>query len=210
MSDVAQLPWAADHGIQYDASGHYWCGLCTVAMSTENSWQQVVVKLIGCCEEDVVDHLSSYEHLSVLEVHVLQVTEFLPVVINQTPMLLDNSCIFPSTMFGQGCTVYDETLGMLLAVGACGALRLFAHHRYQITRLLIPDHSTDNDDFAAHLQLNWLIARDQRPAPRGVMGSAAAPLGPSQQRLVRFRIAALREMGFRAKRRLPRKVSRGK
>lgn len=199
-AEVASVsPWSAEHGIQQDGeSGHYWCGLCSTAASLERNWERVIVKMLGPDPEDVVDHLLSTEHISVLEVHVLQITEFLPVTINGLSMLLDHHCIFPRTMFGAGCSVYDQTLGMLLTVDICGAVRLFPHHAYVVSRCLPPSHSTTLKELDANKEHNWMVARDQRQLKgSGAMGTASVPLGPSQQRLLRFRIAALREARFR-------------
>ncbi|CUG06405.1 Hypothetical protein, putative [Bodo saltans] len=195
--------WGEDHCIQLDdASKFYWCGLCSVAASVESSWDRVVVHMIGRDTDDVIDHISSLHHVSALEVHVLQVAEFLPVTINGIAMLLDHHCIFPHTMFGPGCFVYDQTLGMLLTVDICGAVRLFPNHHYLVSRFLVPPHDAADDEFVANKTQNWVIERDQlHQRPYGAMGTAAVPLGPPQQRLVRFRIAALREAAFRAKRR---------
>jgi hypothetical protein len=195
-------PWGADHGIQFDPeSGYYWCGLCSVAASVECVCERMIVHMIGLDTDDVVDHLASLDHVSAMEVHVLQIAEFLPVTINGIAMLLDHHCIFPRTMFGAGCSMYDQTLGMLLTVDICGAVRLFPNHNYLVSRLLVPPHDAPEREFVANKAHNWVIDRDQGPLrPHGATGTAAVPLGPSQQRLVRFRIAALREATFRAKR----------
>jgi len=91
------------------------------------------VVVIGWSALDLECHLASAEHLSNLEVAVLHVSEFLPVMINNAQMLHHVDVVFPSAMFGlRGVILYDKCFGMALSPDVSGAVRLYPYHRYRV------------------------------------------------------------------------------
>ena len=132
------------NGIRRDEStGLFWCALCCISnVDTQDNAPHACSTsppfVIGYMSADVRRHLGSSEHVGNVEVSELAVEEFCLVEINGIRMALDHHVVFPAAMFGAGRTLYDETVGCLLTVDACGGITLFSQHRYTVVELMLP------------------------------------------------------------------------
>jgi hypothetical protein len=173
---IYQMNLGAESGcIQRDsATDLYWCGLCAGTDPCGRP-EDSQLALIGYMTADVVRHLGSSGHVGRVEVRDLCIEEFCPVEINGIRMALDNHAVFPSAMFGTGRTLYDETIGCLLTVDACGGISLFPQHRYTIVDLAIPEEARDpkpprlcSARFRHFDRRRWRVMSGDRKAPASV------------------------------------------
>ncbi len=125
---VAQI-YAPD-GIEFIDDGHDDEVLsCVVCEQELEAWQ-------------VCAHVESVAHSRAVEARSGLDTAGTAVEINGVPLLLDNSCIFPRTMFGAGRQLYDDTLGCIVMPDVTGAVDLYSGHHYTVVEFDVP-HSAE-------------------------------------------------------------------
>ncbi|AAZ11212.1 class I transcription factor A, subunit 6 [Trypanosoma equiperdum] len=121
-------------GIQYEESTDVlWCSLCTKADSLEIISRATV--------EDVLEHCRLRQHLLLMEKETVK-EHYCPVEINGRSFLLDHNCVYPSTMFGKGRMLLDDTLGCVMTEDVCGGVKLLPRHKYTVVEIVIPPAGT--------------------------------------------------------------------
>lgn len=143
----------ASQGVQWEPKARVlWCLLCTshrISFSFETKDRddsfspssQLLVR-VGSSKSDVLKHCSTREHLLRFEEgnDSPPMDHGLPVEIHGQQMLLLNHCLYPSSCFGAGKVIIDESLSerSILGQDACGGVKLLPYHRYSVAELILP------------------------------------------------------------------------
>ena len=119
------------HSIHFDSDEDVFvCGVCSATVDP--------------CE--LHSHCESAPHLAALEeLEGFCMSEWCPITLNGFPMVLDHHCLYPHTMFGPGCGLWDESLHALIATDVSRAVQLMPHHSYTVVCLQPSDSCATGD-----------------------------------------------------------------
>lgn len=146
----------SSQGIQWEPKVQLlWCLLCTTfqiatcgclpANGGENSSSEQLLVKVGNSRAEVLKHCSTREHLLRFEEsnNSQPLDHGVAVEIHGQQMLLANHCLYPSSCFGSGRVLIDETLAERSVLGedVCGGVKLLPYHRYSIAELVLPQYT---------------------------------------------------------------------
>lgn len=151
----------AVQGIQWESTAKVlWCLPCTAYQLAkcpgaksgcddgDDSPLQPLLVRIGSSKNDVLLHCSTREHLLQFEEgnSTQPLDHGLPVEIHGQQMLLVNHCLYPSSCFGPGRVLVDESLAerSILGHDVCGGVKLLPYHRYSVAEIVLPHYASDS------------------------------------------------------------------
>lgn len=132
----------SQQGLQWEAKiSSFWCLMCTAHMVRYHTSKPLneCLAVIGNTEADIFKHCATRDHLLRFE-EKLPLPHYCPVSLHGQKVLLESHCIYPSSCFGPGKVVLDETLmdSSILAQDAVGGVMLSAYHQYSVGELVLP------------------------------------------------------------------------
>eukprot|EP00796_Vickermania_ingenoplastis_P005529 gene5529-3988_t len=118
-----------------------WCLLCTASkIRTTNAPLISCLTIVGENEEDIRKHCRTRQHLLCYEEKNPK-QHCCPISLHGQKILLENHCVYPSTSFGPGLVLMDESMSekTLLSQDVCGGVKLWPFHQYTLVELVLPD-----------------------------------------------------------------------